>query len=268
MKRMFYLPLCLAIALQSFASVRLSSTMRARLMGYGQRNNGGPQIPPNALSVSKIQDLTNWEQAEDTGSGSGGTSTGQMRLTASPSLSGSAREFLTTYTNYGDERYWVSFGADTASNNFLYDGWIYIASPSNDIANLEMDINQVIANGDTVIFGFQCDGYSGTWDYTENAGTAQNYLDTWIHSGAACNPRNWTTNTWHHVQIQFSRNNSGSVTYQAVWLDGNQQSINATVPSAFALGWSSTLLTNFQVDGLGASGSSNVYLDELTIYRW
>jgi hypothetical protein len=58
------------------------------------------------------------------------------------------------------------------------------------------------------------------------------------------------------------------VTYQAVWFDGAKQTINATVPSAFALGWGSVLLTNFQIDGLGASGTATVYLDELTVYRW
>jgi hypothetical protein len=58
------------------------------------------------------------------------------------------------------------------------------------------------------------------------------------------------------------------VTYKSVWLDGVQQDINATVPSSFALGWGSTLLTNFQVDGLGGYGSSTLYLDSLTIYRW
>jgi hypothetical protein len=119
-----------------------------------------------------------------------------------------------------------------------------------------------------VIFGFQCDGYSNTWDYTKNAGTPQSYKDVWLHSTASCNPRNWAVNTWHHVQIQFSRDQYGNVTYQAVWLDGAKQTLNVTVPSAFALGWGSTLLTNFQVDGLGTSGSSTVYLDQLTIYRW
>jgi hypothetical protein len=39
--------------------------------------------------------------------------------------------------------------------------------------------------------------------------------------------------------------------------------------SAFAQGWSPTLLTNFQVDSYAAgSASSTVYLDDLTIYRW
>jgi hypothetical protein len=138
----------------------------------------------------------------------------------------------------------------------------------SNIANLEMDMNQVLANGQTVIYGVQCDGYSGTWDYTTNAGTPQSPVDQWLHSNAPCNVQNWSTQTWHHVQIQYSRDDSGNVTYQSVWLDGVQSAINATVPSAFALGWGQVLLTNFEVDGSGASGSATVYLDDLTVYRW
>jgi hypothetical protein len=53
-----------------------------------------------------------------------------------------------------------------------------------------------------------------------------------------------------------------------VVLDGIEQQINATVPSAFALGWAPTLLTNFQLDGSVVQGSSAVYIDQLTISRW
>ncbi len=116
----------------------------------------GPVVPPNAISVSSIQTLSNWTAANDTG-GQGGSS-GTMSMVSLPSLSGQAREFATNYSYAGDEVYFVSFGDDTTSNNFLYDGWLYLASPSSDIANLEMDMNQVLANGQTVIFGFQCDG--------------------------------------------------------------------------------------------------------------
>jgi hypothetical protein len=226
----------------------------------------GPVVPPNAISVSSIQTLSNWEAVNDP-SGDG-SSTGTMSIVGSPSLSGKALELATSYSNAGDELYYVAFGNDTTSTNFLYDGWVYLASPSGDIANLEMDLNQVMANGQTVIFGFQCDGYSGTWDYTTNEGTPQNPSDQWVHSNAACNVSNWSTNTWHHVQISYSRDNSGNVTYQAVWLDGVEQQLNVTVPSAFALGWAPTLLTNFEVDGRGSSGSSTVYVDNLTVYRW
>jgi len=191
-----------------------------------------------------------------------------MSLEATPSQSGQARQFDTSYTNYGGERYYVSFGADTTSINFFYDVWVYLPAASTDIANLEFDMNQVMANGQTVIYGFQCDGWSGTWDYTQNIGTTQVPVDHWSHSTATCNVKNWSIQTWHHLQVYYSRDAQGNVSYNTVWLDGVEQPINATVPSAFALGWGSTLLTNFQVDGSNAGGSSTVYLDQMTIYRW
>jgi hypothetical protein len=191
-----------------------------------------------------------------------------MELVDNPSISGQAREFDNTYTGSGGERYNVSFGADTTATNFFYDVWVYLPTTTAQIANLEFDMNQVMANGQTVIYGFQCDGYSHTWDYTENSGTPAAPVDHWVHSSAACKVQNWSVNTWHHLQVSYSRDDEGNVTYNSVWLDSTQQSINATVPSAFALGWGSTLLTNFQIDGLGNSGSSVAYLDNMTIYRW
>src|SRR5579871_4759373 len=182
------------------------------------------QAPANAVVASGIQILKNWQAAYDTNSGSG-SSTGTMSLVSSPSVSGTAREFLTTYTNYGGERYSIDIGSDTTSTNFLFDTRIYLASPNADIANVELDLNQVMANGQTVIFGFQCDGWSGTWDYTVNAGTPQQPVDRWMHSTQVCNPHNWTTNTWHHIQISYSRDNAGNVTYKSVWFDGVQQNI-------------------------------------------
>ena len=223
-------------------------------------------VPTDALVFSKIQDLTTWQGVND--SGSGGSSTGTTTLLTSPSLSGLSREFATSFTNYGGERYYTIIGANTAVSNFLYDGWVYISRSANSIANIEMDMNQVMANGQTVIYGFQCDGWTGTWDYTENSGTAANYVDAWVKSNAPCNPQTWSVNTWHHVQISYSRDQYGSVTYRSVWLDGVEQDFNATVPSSFALGWSSVLLTNFQIDGYTTSGSSTLFLDELTVYAW
>jgi hypothetical protein len=132
----------------------------------------------------------------------------------------------------------------------------------SQIANLEMDSNQVIANGDTVIYAFQCDYYSKVWDYSGPGAR-------WVHSTQYCDVRTWTTNAWHHVQISYSRDDLGFVTYHSVWLDGVEQVINARVPSAFALGWRiGVVQTQFQMDGLGASGSSTDYADNLTISRW
>jgi hypothetical protein len=113
---------------------------------------------------------------------------------------------------------------------------VYLSSSAGNVANLEMDMNQVLANGDTVIYGFQCDGYSGTRDYTANQGTVSDPKDVWVHSGAPCNVQSWSKEQWHHVQISYARDDSGNVTYNAVWLDGVEAQINATVPSVFALG--------------------------------
>jgi hypothetical protein len=222
-------------------------------------------VPSWAGRANEIQTLGGWQGTSDSSTG-GGLSSGITNLVSVPSLSGYAREFATTFSDNSGERYDASFGVDTVAQNFLYDGWVYFVNPTSDIANLEMDMNQVMANGQTVIFGFQCDGYSGTWDYTANAGTPQKPSDVWRHSASECNPREWSANTWHHVQISYSRDQYGNVCYKSVWLDNVESDLYITVPSAFALGWTPTLLTNFQVDG--TSGSAKVYLDNLTIYWW
>lgn len=235
-------------------------------LGCALTSNAAASIAANAIGVSGLQSLTGWAGTQDSaGSGSASGTTGMV---STPALSGNARQFLTTYTNGGSERFYTTFGADQQATHFFYDAWVYIAAPSATVANIEMDMNQVTANGQTVIYGVQCDGYSNTWDYTANQGTPQNPSDVWIHSAATCNPRNWSANAWHHIQISYWRDNAGNVTYGSVWFDGTQQGINETVPSSFALGWGSVLLTNFQVDGVGASGSTTVYLDNLEIYRW
>jgi hypothetical protein len=222
-------------------------------------------VPNTAISVANIDNLGNWIAVND--SAAQGSSNGATSLVGTPSRSGSARKFVTNYWNNGNERYYVSFGDDTSSTNFLYDTWVYIQSPSTSLANLEMDMNQTMPNGQTAIFGFQCDGWNNTWDYTVNKGSPQNPIDTWVKSNQYCNPRSWSTNTWHHVQVSYSRDGSGNIHYQTVWLDDVAQSINASANSAFALGWAPSLLTNFQVDGI-LTGTATVYMDNLTVYRW
>jgi hypothetical protein len=222
-------------------------------------------IPSDAKQISNIQNLNGWQASHDPGAGA--NSSGTMRMVGSPSMSGHARRFATSFSNSGGEIYNIAFDNDPDASNFFYDGWIYLDNSAGNIQNLEMDLNQVLRNGHTIIYGFQCDGNSGTWDYTTNQGSIGKPVDAWIHSHAACNMRSWGRNAWHHVQISYSRDNGGKVTYHSVWLDGNESQIEATVPSEFALGWTQALLTNFQIDGLG-SGSNTSYLDKLTISRW
>jgi hypothetical protein len=223
-------------------------------------------VPSDALTNSSLQTLSNWVAIHDTGTSGG--SVGYMSLVGTPEYSGPSRKFTTDYSNYGGERYSVTFGDDRTSTNFLWDGWVYLTSNSTNLANLEMDLEQTMSNGQTVVFGFQCDGNYGTWDYSENVGTAANPVGSWKHSSAACNPRSWSINTWHHVQISYSRTTSGSLTYKSVYLDGVEKTLNATVFGARDLGWGSSMTINFQVDGRSGSGTTTVYLDDLTLKRW
>jgi hypothetical protein len=252
--------------------VSASAVIEAVAVAPGHTNSGlaradytitpqssGPVVPSNATASSDIQILGGWHFNHD--AGTPGTAVGESSLVSNPALSGSARQFVSSYTDTGGEIYSVSYADDTASMNFVYDGWVWIEEGSS-IANLEMDSNQVTANGQTVIYAFQCSSYSGTWEYSGAGGK-------WVSSSQPCNPSKWKTNAWHHVQISYSRDDSGNVTYHSVWLDAVEQAINATVPSSFPLGWQvGVVQTQFQVDGLGASGSSTAYLDNLTISRW
>jgi hypothetical protein len=229
--------------------------------------SGESIIPSDAVQVSSIQALSGWAEAHDTGGP--GSSSGSTSVVSSPSLYGNTRRFVTSYSNGGDERYSVSFADNTGDTNFFYDAWVYLTSSASNIGNLEMDVNQVMANGQTVLIGVQCDGYSGEWAYTVNKGSASNPKPTWVgKSGTNCNPRAWSRNAWHHVQAYYSRDDSGNITYHSIWLDGVESTINETVFGAAALGWGPTINTQFQVDGLGSSGSTTVYVDSLTVSRW
>lgn len=224
-------------------------------------------VPSNATNFSNLQATGSWTNVHD--SGTPGSSSGWSAVTGSTSRSGSARHVSTSYTYYGGERYSTQFNDSTSAHNFMYDAWVYIKDSNTGIANIEMDLNQVIGNGWTVIMGFQCDGWSKTWDYTANTGSATSPRDKWIHSSAGCNPKNWGVNAWHHIQISYYRDDSGNVTYRSVALDGVTQTLNAKVFSGFALGWAPTVLTNFQVDGgTDYSYGSNVFLDNLNVSYW
>lgn len=224
-------------------------------------------IPSSAASVSSIQTFGGWTAIHDTGTP--GNSSGWSAVTSSPSRSGSARKFSMSYSGYGGERYSKSFGDDESASNFIFDTWIYVPSPNSGLVSLELDLNQVLSGGQTVIYGMQCDGWSNTWDISVNKGTTSRPENFWQHTSAPCNIRSWSTNTWHHVQLTYSRNDTGWITYKSAALDGVSHGINTTVLGAFSLGWAPTLLINVQLDGsTSGGGSANAILDDLTIYRW
>ena len=75
------------------------------------------------------------------------------------------RQFVTWYGDKGGERYHLTFGHDTEATHFVYEANVYLVDPA-EVENVEMDMNQVMADGRTVIFGTQCAAHSKSWEYT------------------------------------------------------------------------------------------------------
>ena len=222
------------------------------------------RIPANAIVSSDLDASNNWVWKHDPGTP--GSSQGSTVFpVAGVSGDNVAREFYMTYSAGGGEIYHVSFATDKTATHFVYDAHVYVENPSQ-LANLEMDMNDVMADGRTVILATQCSSYSGSWEYTLYSGGFH-----WHPSNIPCNPKNWSANTWHHIQIATERDGNGNATYDWVSVDGQYSNFqNASGPDAENLSWAiGTLLINFQIDGLSkGSGSNTIYTDQLKVYRW
>jgi len=224
-------------------------------------------VPANTASVSSLQTFGGWFSVHD--GGTPGSSGGWSAVVSSPSRTGAARKFSMNYKYFGGQRYSISFGDDEAATNFVLDTWVYLPAGATSLKNLELDMNQVISGGQTVLYGMQCDGWTRTWDVSINKGTATKPWNTWAHTSAPCDLQSWGKNEWHHIQLSYSRNDTGWITYKSAVLDGVSHPINMTVLGAYMLGWRPTLLVNVQLDGgTSGSGSAELIMDNLTIHRW
>jgi hypothetical protein len=226
---------------------------------------GSSRIPANAIKSADLDASGKWEWNHDPGTpgSSSGTTSYPVGGISSDDV---AREFYMTYTAGGGEIYHVSFAKDTTSTHFVYDANVYVVNPSQ-LKNLEMDMNAVMSNGQTVILATQCSGYSKSWEYSLRSGTQRH----WVPSNISCDPGQWTANTWHHIQIASHRDNSGNSYYDWICFDGKYTDFqNAGGTNGSDLGWAiGTLLINFQIDGPSKqSGSNTIYTDKLFVWRW
>jgi hypothetical protein len=245
-----------------------SGTSGTGSSGTGSDSSGSgsvsTNIPSNAFASADLDTSSNWQGEHD--SGTPGSSKGSTAFPATTPLYDDAREFYMTYSSRGGERWHNSFRNDSSSTHFVLDTYVYVVNP-DQLANLELDLNQVMSNGETVIFGTQCSIYSGTWEWTYYANGGFH----WKASNVPCKTTSWTANTWHHIQVGFHRDSKGYVTHDWVEFDGVHSAFTgASGSSAKSLGWAKgSQIMNIQMDGYSkSSGSIKAYFHKTTFYEW
>ena len=247
---------CPVISTQFTAGTAATSTSSPSSSGtYG--------IAANAVSSGDLDGKGPWGQVHD--GGTPGTSRGSSVYPASTPLYDDARKFYMTYTDRAGERWSLDSNKDANATHFVLDTYVFLPNPS-EVLNLEMDINQVTANGQTVILSTQCAGITGTWE----AGYTEGTLDHWWASGIKCDPRAWAPNVWHHVQIGMHRGANGVVTHDWVNVDGTHHPWGYSRESAHYLGWEPAVVNvQYQIEGSNkTSGSVTSYIHKMTVYRW
>jgi hypothetical protein len=219
-------------------------------------------IPKNAKSSGDLSESSHWMWSHDAKTPGGAVASSHYPI-GSPSLDGHAREFSMSYSHKGGERFSLTFAHNAEVTHFVYDTWVYLNNAS-ELANLEMDMNQVIPNGKTMIYAFQCSGNTGHWEYSVIVHNSPH----WKSTGVACSPTNWASKKWHHIQIASHRSGE-EVTYDGVSFDGDYHPLHDGGPGALSLHWSAgDLNLNFQLDGSEERGEVTIYQDRLTIFYW
>jgi hypothetical protein len=171
-----------------------------------------------------------------------------------------------TYTDRAGERWSTFVAKDALPTYFALDLYVLLPNPS-EVRNLEMDLDQVLENGDTVIMSTQCSGEIGVWEYGDTKGDH----DHWKSTKIPCNPATWKANVWHHVQIGEHHDALGNVTHDWLILDGVYTPFeDATLPSVQNRHWGiGDINTQFQIEGSSlSSGSVTAYVHNVTVYRW
>jgi hypothetical protein len=226
------------------------------VMAFGQTQVKSIEDFPSSGGVTGCS-LSNWCWEHDPGTA--GSSTGASWI------SGEFRQFDVTWKYYGGERFHIYLGPnykDTASTSFTTDTWVYFNNLTN-VDNIEIDLNQVTANGDTVIYGMQCYFPKGLWMYVANrSGHAH-----WYDSNVPCSRKVWTAGVWHHVILKYHRDSAGNETYDSVNFDTKvSKFVGAAGPSDYGLGWGiGRLIVNFQIGGNKTSSGTTAYLKSLTV---
>ena len=220
-----------------------------------------PPVIPDTATCVLIDNAPNWKGDYD-------TETPKIATGVSKYVDvNNGRNYNVAYTNKAGFRFHVSFATVKAPVfNFCTD--LYVKCDDwKEVQNLEIDMNQVMPDGRTVIMGIQAATGSKSWEYT----TTPNNKSHWNKSNIAVDPSTWQAGVWKHLRLFYSCTLDGTVTYIGIEVDGIYTPFqNATGVSILALGWKpiGLLLCNFQQEGNTAKGTINIYAKQYQQFCW
>jgi hypothetical protein len=212
-------------------------------------------------TVVNLDALTGWSGEKDAGTKGTAVGTSAYPVNVGGRI---ARSFPSDYTNYGGMRYHCNYATDMNSHNFVYAGDLWFDDPA-PLGQMELDNNQVTADGRTYIFGCQANNNDGAWDVTEAISASQ-----WVITPAKGCPKTWPAKQWMHFEIASHRDDAGNVTYDAVHFNGATQAIGMTLPASLMLNWKrGDCVVNWQENGaLPGAGSIRAYGSNTRVARW
>ena len=227
-------------------------------------------VAPQALTLSNIQSLPNWEPCgavfapghpragQVCAAGAGQAVTAMTEGQSTPSLSGSSALFtMGGPLGFANELYTKFLGGGSNVSHFTYDLYFMIDHPERPQA-LEFDVNQAI-NNSRWVFGTECnfkaDGKWDVWD-AEGGGTGR-----WVATTVPCTT--FPANTWIHLVWTFERVGS-QVHYVSVSV--NDQLYNLDMYESNQLDWPmEDIDVAFQMDIDSAAEPYNVWLDKVNL---
>lgn len=224
--------------------------------------SAAPVIPPSSKSSGILDNSSLWKAEKD--GGTPGTVTSNAMKFLGPDL---GRAFTAVQSGKAGFRWSNHFTNNASPMNFCYDLEVEFADPTQ-IGQLELDMNQVLADGRNCFLCVQFDTNSGTIQYT----TTPNNKCHWNSSKLTHNLKSWPPNTSKHIRIFTHRDAAGMVYYDGIEIDEVYQPFGLPpVQSAFVPSppWPvGTMLINFQTNGANAKGTMQSIAKNIEVFYW
>jgi len=218
-------------------------------------------VPPfTATVLGSIQNATDdWSDCSGCSGGSLTSSYSTNPFVATPSLSGSSRQFFIGGPAWGSALWIHKLEDQDSASHFWLDFYIYFDSASAaTVWSAEYDLWQSIG-GQKFMMGSQCVFGTNEWDVWDSGN------NKWVNTGVPC-PR-FSGDAWHHIQWDIERISPTQYRFNTLFVDDRPFPINlvfGTEPTD----WSDDIGIQWQLDQNGDGDPVREWVDKVTLTLW